>query len=500
MGTGLTTQTIIIGIGRFLNIAVAAGTLMILARVLPDKVSYGAIGQLLMLYMVFSQIFSVGLPQSTYYFLPRYEGGERRGFVFQTIILLMLSGLVLGLGMYFGANLLGRLLGNVMLPELLRTFAVYPFFMLPTLAVEGTLLHANRPLSTVIFNTLIRLGMFCALVIPSMLHASLAQTIRIWMGVGAVMWVAAIALMLSTVRGLPSVWQRSMLRDEWTFSLPLFGVTVLTIAANNIDRFLVSNTFGAAAFGIYANATIDIPTVTTVTTAVSTVLMAEFSRRVARGEMSEMLAIWHRAVTRSAVLIFASLGFLAYWAHETMRLLFSSRYAESGVIFSVYVWVIPIKLIAAQSLFVALGATRVLAGITAIGLVMGAVFVFTGGHFFGLPGMALGTVTAGYLNMVIATYVLSQKLTDIGLRNFLPWRRVGAILLLALVAGGISRGLFFLVMRHWPMLLAYGAALIVFLLCYTGGLFFLNLHHLLIPPRVLRRFQRVTPPADEPAV
>lgn len=498
MNSGLTTQTIIIGIGRFLNIAVAAGTLMVLARVLPDKVSYGAIGQIIMLYMVFSQIFSVGLPQSTYYFLPRYAGGERRGFVLQTILLLMLAGLVLGLGMYFSAEVLGRLLGNAMLPDLLRVFAVYPFFMLPTLAVEGTLLHAKRPLATVLFNSLIRVGMFCALVIPSLLHAPLAQTIRIWMGVGAVMWVASIILMLSTVRGLPLVWRREMLKEEWTFSLPLAGVTLLTIAANNVDRFLVSNAFGAAAFGIYANAAIDIPTVTTITTAVSTVLMAEFSRRVALGEMKELLDIWHRAVTRSAVLIFASLGFLAFWAHETMRLLFSDRFAESGAIFSVFVWVIPLKLIAAQSLFVALGATRVLAGITAVGLVLGACFVYLGGQLFGLPGMAVGSVLTGYVNMTLAVYYLSGRLTDIGLRNFLPWRRVGAIMLLSLVAGAISRGLFYLVMRHWPTLAAYALALIVFLLCYTAGLSFLHLHHLLIPSRLLRRFGRSTP-IDETA-
>jgi len=492
MDSGLSTQAAIIGIGRFLNITVAAGTLMILARIL-DKVSYGAIGQLLMLYMVFSQIFSVGLPQSTFYFLPRYTGGERRGFLLQTIFLLMLFGLLLGSGLYFGANALGRLLGNAMLPDLLRTFAIYPFFMLPTLAVEGTLLHANRPLSTVVFSILIRVGMFCALIIPTLMHAPLAATLRIWMGVGAIMWVISIALMLSTVRGLPFVWRRSMLRDEWQFSLPLAGVTLLTISANYLDRFLVSNTFGVAAFAIYANATIDIPTVTTVSNAASAVLMAEFSRRTSRGEMEEMLAIWHRAITRLAVLGFASLGFLAYWAHETMRLLFSARYAESGAVFSVIVWVIPLRLVAVQPLYVALGATRYLAGITAAGLLVGAVAVVTGGHFLGLPGMAAGSVTAGYFNVLVAIYILSCRLTRIGARNFLPWRRAGAILLLSLVAGGISRGLFFLAMRHWPALISYSVALLVFLLGYTGGLYLLRLHGLLIPAGLLRRFRRFAP-------
>jgi len=489
MTSGLSTQAAIIWVGRFLNIVVAAGTMMILAREL-DQESYGAIAQLLMLYMVFSQIFAVGLPQSTYYFLPRYVGGERRGFIIQTILLLMLSGLLLGSGLYFGAETLGRLLGSAKLPGLLRIFAIYPFFMLTTMAVEGTLLNANRPVPTVIFSTLIRIGMFCSLVIPIQFGVSLEHTLQIWMGLGAVICVVAIALMLSTVRGLPFVWRPAMLRDEWTFSLPLAGVTLLAIATTYLSRFLVSHAFGVAAFAIYINASIDIPTVTTVTNAASAVLTAELSRRVSLGEMKAMLAIWHRATIRLAVIIFASFGFLVYWGNETMRLMFSARYAESGIIFSILVWAIPLRLGTLQPLFVALGLTRILVALNVIGLVLVSIGVIIGGHFLGLPGVAAGTVISGYFDVMVSIYVLAEKLTGIGWRNFMPWRRVGILLLLSLACGGISRGLFILLMQSWPALASYVAALLVFLSCYLGGLYLLRLHDLLIPAGLLQRFQR----------
>jgi len=493
MTGGLSTQAAIIWVGRFLNIIVAAGTMMVLARQL-DQESYGAIAQLLMVYMIFSQIFAVGLPQSTYYFLPRYAGGERRGFIIQTIVLLMLSGLLLGLGLYFGADILGRLLGSAKLPGLLRIFAIYPFFMLATMAVEGPLLHANRPAPIVIFGALIRVGMFCALVIPLQFSVSLENTLRIWMGFGAVVCIVAIALMLSTVRGLPLVWRPSMLRDEWYFSLPLAGVTLLAIATTYLSRFLVSNAFGVAAFAIYINASIDIPTVSTVTNAASAVLTAELSRRVSLGEMEEMLAVWHRAAIRLAVIIFASFGFLAFWGNETMRLMFSSRYAESGIIFSILVWAIPLRLGTLQPMFVALGLTRALVGLNVIGLALVALGVVIGGHYLGLPGVAAGTVIAGYLDVLISIYYISTRLAG-GWRKFLPWRRVGILLLLALACGGISRGFFSLFMHPWPAPASYGAALLVFLSCYTGGLYLLRLHDLLIPAGLLRRFQRA--PAEE---
>lgn len=494
----LSTQAAIIGAGRFLNMAVAAGTLMVLARLLPDKETYGAVCQLITLYMVFSQIFAVGLPQSTYYFLPRYSGGERRGFLMQTITLLMISGILLGLGLFFGANFLGGILDSQRyLPGLLRIFAIYPLFMLPTMAVEGTLLHAGRPATIVLFNTSIRIGMFCALVVPAfMIHgrSPLPEMMLAWMVSGAVMWIWALLLMLSTVRGLPLVWKREMLLHEWNFSLPLAGVTLLTISTNYLDRFLVSHRFGAAAFGIYANGAIDIPTVSMIVNATSAVLLAEFSRRTSRGEVEGLIPLWHSAIRRLAVLVFASLGFLAFWAHETMRLLFSARFAESGVIFSIYVWVIPLRLIGLQSLYVAMGVTRYLAALTAMNLILDATLVVLGGRYFGLPGMAIGALCAGYVSGIVGVYMFTHLITSIGWRRFLPWRDVLPVLALALISGGISRGVYLLAMRHWHLILAFAVALIVYLGSYVGGLAILKMHELFIPPALLRRLRRQ--PAD----
>lgn len=471
----LTVQAATIGMGRLLNMAAAASTLIVLTRIMPDKSSYGAVCQLIMLYMVLSQVFAVGLPQSTYYFLPRYSGGERRGFLTQTILLLMLSGLMLGTGLYIGADGISRLLGSPLLADLLRIFAIYPVFMLPTLAVEGTLLHANRPLAVVIFNATVRIGMFCALVIPTFMHASLPSTIGIWMMLGGVMWAIALVLMFSTVRGLPFVWKREMLRAEWGFSLPLAAVTLISINSNYIDRFLVSHAFGAAAFGVYANGTIEIPTVTMVTNATAVVLMAEFSRRTSTGDFGGVLPIWHRAMVKTGVLIFASLGFLAFWAPETMRILFSNRFADSGSIFSIYVWIVPLLLFAMQPLYVSLGATRVLIAVTAFDLLMGMIWIPVFGHFFGLVGMAFGAIFARYLGTCLWVHWYVRWLTKIGWRAFMPWRKIGIALFIALAAGASSRLLERWLMQGWHMVLAYGAALLAYVILYSVGLHFTGL-------------------------
>ena len=100
---------------------------------------------------------------------------------------LLVSGILLGIGFYFGADAISRVLNAPKLPALLRIFAWYPLFMLPTMVVESVLVTENRPVTSVIFGAIMRVTMFCTLVIPTMMKASLAETVGIWVSVAGVM-------------------------------------------------------------------------------------------------------------------------------------------------------------------------------------------------------------------------------------------------------------------------------------------------------------------------
>ncbi len=480
----LSAQAAIIGVGRLLNMAAAAATLMVLARVLPNKATYGAVCQLIVLYMVLSQIFAVGLPQSVYYFMPRYSGAERRGFLWQTILLLTASGVLLGTGLYLGAEAIGRQLGSPLLPALLRIFALYPIFMLPTLVVEGMLLFQQRPVAAVTFNAAVRIGMFCSLVIPTLLHAELPTTIRMWMTTACLLWCWALWLIFASVHTRDVRWHVGMLRDEWKFSAPLAFSTFLVVSAAYVDRFLVSHVFGSAAFGVYTNATVEIPTVSMVTNATAVVLTAEFSRRTSAGDHGAVMPIWNNAMIRSGIWVFGSLGFLAFWGYETMRLFFSERFAESGMIFSIYVWGIPALMLTTQSLFISLGATYALIIFSAVNLVAEVVCVLIGGRLFGLAGMAIGAVVCRYLLALLSVHWYTHWLTKIGWREFLPWRMLAFILVVALASGFLSYVVKRMPFLHQFLILDYAVGLAIFCAVYVFALRRMHLFSYAIPARL----------------
>ena len=481
----LTSQAAIIGFGRLLTIAAASATLMVLARVMPDYERYGAICQLILIYMVFSQIAAAGLPHSLYYFLPRYAGGERRAFLTQTIALLMFSGLALGAGLFFCANLLGTILKSPLLPPLLQIFALYPFFTLPTMAVESVMLHHNRPIYSVIFNIAGRVGMFCSLVIPSLLGADLDVVVWAWVGMAVIMWVIALVLMLSSVHGLPLIWNREMFRDEMRFSIPLAITTLFALAAVYLDRFLVSNLYGSGRFGIYNNATIIIPSLGMVANAGSAVLMAEVSKRTSAGDFTSFLPIWHNAMMKAAVILFSAQGFLFFWKNETMHVLFSHRFAESAEIFAIYVWIIPASMFIIQSIFVAMGATRMYLIVPIVGLVLQVISISVCWYWLGFIGIAVGAVVGRYLGIFVASYLFVNKLTTIGWKRFMPWIKLLVSMLTALSAGALSRLLLYTPIRELPLLMIFGIGLLVYLGLYVLGMHFVRLLNYLVPVRYL---------------
>lgn len=481
----LTGQAAILIFGRLLNMAAASATLMVLARIMPDLEQYGAICQLIMLYMVFSQIFSAGQPQSIYYFMPRFEGGERRGFLTQSVVLLMGSGLLLGVVLFFGADFVGHLLKSVLLPSLLKIFAIYPFFMLPTTIIESVMLHHNRPLESVIYQAAARLGMFVSLVIPVMMGATLNTVIWAWVGMALVMWTMALALMFSTVRGLPLSWRPEMFREEVNFSLPLILSTLLMIAGVYLDRFLISSLYGAALFGIYNNATLIIPSLGMVANAGSAVLMSELSKRTLAGDFHNFVIIWNSAMMKAGIVLFATMGFLVFWGPETMSILFSDRFAGSAKVFAIYVWIIPAQMFILQSLFVAMNATRMQLLIPSVGLVAEVLCIYLGQRLFGFYGIAIGAVLARYIGVLFGSYIFVTKVTNLGWKRFMPWSRLAIALIIALIAGAGSRLIGFIHMHDVPSFMIYAVGLLTFGVLYALGLLLVRLLNFIIPSHYL---------------
>jgi O-antigen/teichoic acid export membrane protein len=433
-----TGKAFLVAIGRFSNIIIAIALAAVLSRIIRDKEVYGAFQQILLLYSLFTMIFQAGLPQSVFYFLPKYGGDERKAFILQNLGLLFIQGTLMGLILYFLRFWLGRIMKSPHLPELLQVFALYPVFMLPTLCLEGILMIYGQVRNFMLFSILTRTLTFASLVLPLLTGFGLQEAMYFWVASAVIALLLALKMALTPVWRQKFNWHLQMLLAEVRYSLPLAAATVASCIICFSDRLAVSNLLGVADYALYSNGAVEPPLVAILVGSIQTVLMAEFSLKVKSGQQTQILEIWHRSVFKTAMLLLPFWGFLFPWAREVVVFLFSPRYEASTQVFSVYVWLVPAKLVAFTTILIPSGASAAVMQVNLAGALAAVVLIPLLTMFLGMQGAALGCVLVYWIIFGYGT-IKAARIMNTRVRDFCPWGQIAILMAATFLIGLFSK-------------------------------------------------------------
>ena len=192
--------------------------------------------------------------------------------------------------------------------------------------------------------------------------------------------------------------------------------------------------------------------------------MPALTRHHLAGDVAGMVALWRRAVRRTSLVLFPTFVFFMLTAPAAVRLLFGASYAESTVMFRIYLFLVPLRVATYGLITQAIGRT----GINLIGsvffLASNAVLVLALVGPLGLPGPAVATVvaTAGLAGYYL---VRLRKVLKVTIRALLPWRTLAANLAVSVTAA-LPAGLLVLLGVRGLVQLPIVAA--VYPLCYLG--------------------------------
>ena len=104
---------------------------MILARVLTLE-DYGTYRQVWLLYYTLIPLFTLGIATSVNYFVPRFEPGQQKTFIFQTYSGLFILGFLFAVFLYTGADFFGSRFNNPALGQVIKIFSLVPLLTMPT--------------------------------------------------------------------------------------------------------------------------------------------------------------------------------------------------------------------------------------------------------------------------------------------------------------------------------------------------------------------------------
>ena len=127
-----------------------------------------------------------------------------------------------------------------------------------------------------------------------------------------------------------------MLKSVVSYSLPLMGASLAGVALNSADQFYISRYYGTKVFAEFSNGAISIPFIGMIAGSVKTVILPILSKADSRGEMSNSIAMYQRAVLKSITLVFPILLFCMFFAGELVVFVYGAQYEVSKSFLRVY--------------------------------------------------------------------------------------------------------------------------------------------------------------------
>lgn len=189
-------------------------------------------------------------------------------------------------------------------------------------------------------------------------------------------------------------------------SLPLLLSLLLSGSADYIDSFLTTVYFGQEQLAIFKYGAKELPLSLLLANALSNAMVPVFSNS---SDFSKTVHELKTRVTKLIRIIFPVTILLMLTASWIYPLVFSERFSDSAFIFCIYLLLVCSRVLMPQTILLAKGCYNQIAVISALELLINiaaSIFLI---KFFGLYGIALGTVIAFMSEKLILLYFVKRK-------------------------------------------------------------------------------------------
>lgn len=396
-----------------------------------DKTEYGTYRQIVYVYSTLLVIFSAGFPKVYAYYLPRYSIEQGRDIAWKITGLLFVCGAIFSVTLYVFSDFFGSVLRNDELARGLRVFSPIPILLMPTLGLEGIYTTYRKAQYLVVYNTITRLiTLFCIVGPVIILHGTYIHAIYGWIVASVLKLGAALYMKDLPFKGVAREKAMLGLKEILAYSFPIAKASLWGILILAASQFYISRYFGTEEFAVFSNGFIEIPFVKMITGSAAAVLMPVFSKMVYdRSSTEQFVTLWRNVLIKSATLIYPLAAFGIVNAKYIVVLLYSEKYAASGIYFQLITFTSFFSVIIVAPLIFAMGKTKIYSRIHFIlGIVTWSLGYLVVIIFHSPVAFALLVVILTILKLLILTRMVAGFF-NIGFFSLFPVKNFGTLLL-----------------------------------------------------------------------
>ncbi len=374
----------------------------------------------------------LGLPYGLQYFIPRLDNSKDRAtLVGQTLLLLLISGVLTGLAVYFLAP---------WLPEHIRVFlSSYQTITLVFLvlwvtgAATDTLANAHQDY-TVQF-----LGVSSLAILRAALILGLAFTYRdiqpVFFGLVALaVFRLGFALVYTICRDGWHIAGASLdnIKRQFAYSVP-FGLSSGLYSLRKYgEQWVVVSLFSTQNFVAFSFAATAVLPVMLIQSAIGSTLLSRLNDLHQQGQFEKLLELNKKANLVSGLFVFPAIVFLFVFAPEIVELLYTATYLDAVPVIRIYLFQVLLG-VDVGSLCSVYGMGKFMLRFAGSMLLVSLPLSYLGGSLFGLTGAAYGSLLASMLAACIQ-YSAVASVVGVSLRQLQHWRALFSTLTIAILA------------------------------------------------------------------
>ena len=441
----------------------------VLSRVL-DKHDYATYRQTLLVYMMVAPILALGLPASLLYFVSS-EPQRRRAIIFETVIITLVTGLLFALFCIGpGQWLLPDHFDNALLATTIPLLGLYAIGRLAMGLLEPCLVACGRAPLSALFSAGVHVTGIVAVCIIAVITVSPSSVV---LAQGVIFFIAAIAAVtlmhFLTNKEVGSPVSIKGARRQLHYAIPLSVAMMLDTLSMAVDKIYISILRPTEDYAIFVNGAMEIPFVGALTMAVGAVMLPELVSAFKKNDENRALSLWKLSIKRVSFIVFPLFFLLFAFAEEIVIALYSNEFRESVHPFRIYLFILPARAIFFGLLFRGAGLPGLVVRRAILGLIINVLITYPFIKWFGTNGAALATILSFWVFVIPFSTALCVRVAATTLKEVFPWRYMGGLMALGLLACGMTF-LFELVLTNWPPILELALRVLVFSVIFIGGL------------------------------
>lgn len=416
---------------------ISAGNVFVLsiffARLL-SKNDYGTYIQFHIIINLGTLMLTMGVPASLYFFLPKSI--NHRYLINRSFLLMFTLGCLSTLGLSLFRNEISTIFNNKELAEYLPVVGVCVTCLMCNYLIKPIIMVDKKPLVLAFINVLKGVTFLSTMIAALFVKPQISFIAWVLLGNYILdIVIASVILVRYNARytGVHNSVKLS-LREQFKFSLPLAASGLLWLIGREIDKFIISYYLLPAELAVYARGAIELPLIHIIASTLAQTYLPEWVKLSDQLNYGRLLELWHATVVKTAMFMFPVFVLFQLIGQEFIVLLYSNEYAGSALIFSIYLFLVPLQITQYTAIVEASGKTHLISFGYVVQITLNIILSVVMIKKMGSSGPAIVTVASMYFWTGYMIFIIGQ-IYGWGFYRAFPWVPLMRIMFVSILAG-----------------------------------------------------------------